>query len=677
MTIKRTIALSLTIVVLVIFTVGQGSVWLWFLFSQKSHNQSLLLNKMETAANIVAQTYRQVIVSGGTEEELQQYLGSMSVVEDVLSVRVRDNENMVIAERNIRKEPESGWLKNPLFIPRVNTVAVPVNIGASTKEGAVEVVYSGARVNSYMFDLMTIPTVIEGVVIFLVIVGIFLHLYKSVGKPLGVIQERIDRATAGDLTVKIPEYGDNEIGVISKGLKFLVEALQLNISNINGTTKSVAAAAGNLNTGFDEVGDDIKRQSTSTDGIVNSLKQASEAFRDITDSTEKLSEFSSDNVSFLLEVKSTSDEIVSNTNKMFRAVEDSYSVVAEMSQTSKVVASSSQDVLSSVDETLASIEEIRASIKEVEKNAKESSTLAAKVREMAVAEGTLVVADAIEGMENISSTVNNAVEMVESLGTRSADIQKMLQVIREVTEQTNLLSLNAAILAEQAGEFGKGFAVVADEMRALSDRTATSTKEIAGVTNTIQEEIAGVMFSIKEGMEMVNAGEALVYKVGESMGAILEAAQKSSVMAETIDHATGEQASSLDLVTQAMGNIKTMADKMSAVMLEQQKGSEHLLERVGEVKEVAEITKRSTEEQASGTAMMSKNVELASTKISGINAAVFEQQTVHDSIVTASEEIRKLGGTSLKHMEEMKVSLSRLSDEIVALRSKMTSFKVE
>ncbi|NIM45732.1 MAG: hypothetical protein GTO54_08960, partial [Nitrososphaeria archaeon] len=292
----------------------------------------------------------------------------------------------------------------------------------------------------------------------------------------------------------------------------------------NGTSKSVAEAAGNLSAGFDGVGDDISRQSKSTDDIVSSLKQASEAFRDITESTDKLSEFSSDNVSFLLEVKSTSDEIVSNTNKMFRAVEDSYSVVAEMSQTSKVVTSSSQDVLSSVDETLASIEEIRASIKEVERNAKESSALAARVREMAAAEGTLVVADAIEGMENISSTVNNAVKMVESLGTRSADIQKMLQVIREVTEQTNLLSLNAAILAEQAGEFGKGFAVVADEMRALSDRTAASTKEIAGVTNTIQEEIAGVMFSIKEGMEMVNAGEALVYKVGESMGAILEAA---------------------------------------------------------------------------------------------------------------------------------------------------------
>jgi methyl-accepting chemotaxis protein len=498
-----------------------------------------------------------------------------------------------------------------------------------------------------------------------------------VGKPLGVLQERIDSATAGDLTVEIPDYGSNEIGIISKGLKFLVETLRLNIAKINETAKSVAAAAGNLYAEFDEVSNDIKRQSTSTDGIVNSLKQAGEAFRDITESTEKLSEFSSDNVSFLLEVKSTSDEIVSNTNKLFKAAEDSYSVVAEMSQTSKVVSNNSQEVLASVDETLASVEEIRASVKEVEKNAKESSALTAKVREMAAAEGTLVVADAIEGMENISSTVNNAVEMVERLGTRSADIQKMLQVIREVTEQTNLLSLNAAILAEQAGEFGKGFAVVADEMRALSDRTAASTKEIAGVINTIQGEIAGVMFSIKEGMEMVNAGETLVYKVGESMGAILEAAQKSSVMAETIDHATGEQANSLDLVTQAMSGINTMAAKMSSAMVEQQQGSEHMLERVGEVKEVAEITKRSTEEQASGTAMMSKNVELASTKISGINAATFEQQSVQDTIVAASEDIRKLGGTTLEHMEEMKLSLGKLADEIVALRSSMSSFKVE
>jgi methyl-accepting chemotaxis protein len=670
---KRTIALSLTVVVLFIFTVGQGSVWVWFLFTQKWHNQGLLENKMRFAANFVADSSREALI-GDDAQALERYLGGISANEDVLSVKILDKYGTVVAEKEFMAEERSGSL-NPLYMPWANKLTVPIMSGSS-HIGDIELFYSGREVNEVMLRMMTIPTLIEGVVIFLVIGGIFFHLHRTVGKPLGVIEERIGRATEGDLTVEIPDCGNNEIGVIAKGLRFLVGTLLMNISKINQTAANVVTVSGELNGTFKSVNAAIKEQSVSTDNIAKSLRQASDAYRDITESTEKLSEFSGDNVSFLLEVKSTSEEIVSNTSRLFKASEDSYSVVAEMAQTSKVVAQNSQDVLSSVDGTLVSIEELRASVKEVERNAKESTALAGDVREKAAMEGTLVVADAIDGMDNISSRVQQAVDMVEQLGARSTDVQKMLSVIREVTEQTNLLSLNAAILAEQAGEFGKGFAVVADEMRALSDRTVASTKDIAGIVKTIQDETQGVVVAIKEGMEMVKSGSALVYTVGECMGVILEAAAKSSTMAKAIESATAEQGTSLDLVTESMSNISTMASRMSEVMAEQLRGSEHMLERVGEVREITEITKRSTEEQAKGTAMMSKNVELAGTKISGINSAAFEQQNVNEAIVSSVEAIRALGGNTLRNVGEMTISLNRLAEQIDTLQKEMSSFKV-
>jgi methyl-accepting chemotaxis protein len=126
-----------------------------------------------------------------------------------------------------------------------------------------------------------------------------------------------------------------------------------------------------------------------------------------------------------------------------------------------------------------------------------------------------------------------------------------------------------------------------------------------------------------------------------------------------------------------MSNISTMASKMSSIMTEQQKGSEHMLERVGEFKEIAEITKRSTEEQASGTGMMSKNVELASAKISSINTAALEQQSVNDTIVSAIDDIRNLGNTTLQHVDAMNEPLQKLVDEINSLKKAMDSFKVE
>jgi len=93
-------------------------------------------------------------------------------------------------------------------------------------------------------------------------------------------------------------------------------------------------------------------------------------------------------------------------------------------------------------------------------------------------------------MENIRSTVEATAEMINRLGKRSQEIGQILKVIDEVTDQTSLLALNAAILAAQAGEHGKGFAVVAEEIRELAERTAASTKEIANVIAAVQQESA-------------------------------------------------------------------------------------------------------------------------------------------------------------------------------------------
>lgn len=674
MAIRRTISLSLAIVVLIIFIVGQGSFWVWFLFYQKDHHEKLLKEEMSSLGQYLAREARGPVAEGDVAE-LESLLGGLVLFDGVISASVADAGGTELAIRVFTPQGDSGNSGNFLYIPAANRLTLNVAEGEN-RLGQINLTYSGRSVNDYMSSLATLTSVIEGIVVLLIICGIFLYLDRNVGKPFGLMQQRIKQVTDGDLSVEFPDYGGNEIGVISKGLNFLVRELRGNISRINETTKSLVMPIVKLSTTFENVTREIKKQFDSTSSIAGSLKQVSGSYREITASTERLSEFSSDNVSFLLEVKSTSEEIVSNTNKLFDASEESYSVVAEMSQTSKTVAQNSRDVLFAVEETLASVEQLRASVKEVEANAEESAELAARVRAMAAENGTLIVANAIEGMENISDKVRQAVDMVDKLGVRSGDVQKMLSVIREVTEQTNLLSLNAAILAEQAGEYGKGFAVVADEMRALSDRTAESTKDIGGVVKTIQAEIKDAVVTIKDGMEMVNKGHELVYKVGESMGQVLEAAQESSRMADTIKHATKEQAGSLDLVTNQMINISSMASNMSSVMAEQQNGSEHMLERVGEVREIAEISKRSTEEQASGTATMSKNVELANSKISDINAATLEQQQVTENIISSLDEIKNLGETILEHVEAMSEPLQTLTDEIHALKKAMDSFKV-
>lgn len=670
---KQTIASSFIVIVLIILVIGQGSLWIWFLFTQKSHNQRILDDKVKTAANLLTDVSAAAMMYRDYKS-LGHYVEDVLKDEDVLSVKVMDNEKKILVE-NTNGMEQGKRRVNPFFVPWTNRLNLPITSDGQ-EIGSIEIIYSGSKVNEAMRSLLIVPPLMQLLVFLVVIRAIYYFFQRKIGKPMRIIQDRIESVTAGDLTVQIPETGEGEIGVIANGLKFLIERLSLNISGLNAAADNVAVAIGQLNVTFANVSSIIKRQSDSMDQIALSLRRANESQRQIGDSTVELSDASTENASILLQVKSTADEIVSNSNKLFQASDDSYSIVAEMAQTSKVMAEHAQSVLSSVEGTLASVEVIMGSVGEVEKGARDSSILAENVREITAEKGIITVSDAVEGMNKISENVKYSADVVRRLGARSKDVEKMLSVIREVTEQTNLLSLNAAILAQEAGEYGKGFSVVADEMRALSDRTAASTKETAGIVKTIQAEITNAVESIEAGTEMVQKGNALVYKVGEAMGSVLEAAQNSANMTTAIQKKTEQQARGLNQITVSMKTISKMASRMSGAMDEQLKGSGYMLERVGEVKEIAEITKKGTEEQAERTDIMTKNLELANVKMARINHAALNQQSVNDEIILAVEDIRNTSIGTLKDVEAVSLSLKALQEEMNMLKKEMEIFKV-
>jgi len=298
------------------------------------------------------------------------------------------------------------------------------------------------------------------------------------------------------------------------------------------------------------------------------------------------------------------------------------------------------------------------------------------VKEITSDIGMLSIVNAVEGMDKISAEVKESSDIVQRLGARSADIEKVLSVIKDVTEQTNLLSLNAAILAAQAGEYGKSFSVVADEIRALSERTASSTREIGGIVKTIQQDIRDAVFSIDSASSKVEEGNGLVIKVGDALKEILTASEYSTEMTKAIERATEEQSLGLRQVTAAIEDIRKMMHSVAKATSEQDNALSYLLEGVGEVKEVADLSKRGTEEQAIGTRGISKNLELANEWITSINDAVLNHNKLNESIVLAIEQISSMGVSTVKDMEEVSLSLNALFEEIGVLKKEMEVFKI-
>jgi len=118
--------------------------------------------------------------------------------------------------------------------------------------------------------------------------------------------------------------------------------------------------------------------------------------------------------------------------------------------------------------------------------------------------------------------------MVKGLDTKTNDIAKLINVIQEIADQTNLLALNAAIEAARAGEHGKGFAVVADEVRKLAEQVASSVSEITSIIQGIQTESKNVVISLEDGYRNVAEGTETISKTGDIFNELKETIKKVS-----------------------------------------------------------------------------------------------------------------------------------------------------
>ncbi len=630
-------------------------------------------NRMGRSAAIVAGVSSHPLL-GYDFTLIDTYLEEVAKDEEITSIHIRDAQGKVVREK-IKTADADIISLNPLFYKKSLMVTAPVKSG-ELKIGDVSIHFSPKSINQSIAKNLLLIMSYQGVV--LIFLGfIMVSLFnRNVKRPVALLNRAIDQITAGDLTIAVPDLGDNEIGSIARGVTFLEQRLFLMISKITETAANVSMAIRQVEHTYGIVGEGIAKQTNAVKDIIRSISSANKTQAEVSESIERLLNFSTENVTSLLEMKATAEEMATQTQRLFRATEDSYSVVLEMSQTSKSISSSSGQALSAVEDTSSSVEEVTASVREVEDHAGESSRLADTVRNITSGVGMMSVVNAIEGIDGISQEVKKSADIIQRLGARSVDIEKVLSVIRDVTEQTNLLSLNAAILAAQAGEYGKSFSVVADEIRALSERTASSTHEIGGIVKTIQKDIKDTVYSIDEARLKVDEGNGLVLKVGDALRDILSASIQSSDMTKAIERATAEQTVGLKQITSAVEDIRKIMNSVAKSTKEQENALSYLLEGVGEVKEVAELSKRGAGEQAEGTRIISRNIELANERIQQINANVANQKKLNKEIVAAMENVNAIGAATAIDTEEVSNSLKTLFREIENLKQEMEIFKI-
>lgn len=290
----------------------------------------------------------------------------------------------------------------------------------------------------------------------------------------------------------------------------------------------------------------------------------------------------------------TRDEIGELAENFNAFTEKLQGIIGEIAGATAQLASSAEQLAAVTGETNAGVDnqkletqqiataitQMTATVQEVARNASQASN-AANEADLEAKAGGSVVAGTIEAINGLAREVEASASAIEKLKSDSENIGAVLDVIKGVAEQTNLLALNAAIEAARAGEQGRGFAVVADEVRTLAQRTQESTAEIENLIDALQNGAIRAANAMEQSRERAGDTVAKASRAGESLASINQAVETISQMNTQIATAAEQQTSVAEEINRNVVNIQDLSERTSAGA-KQTSSSSSELARLGE-----------------------------------------------------------------------------------------------
>ncbi len=300
-------------------------------------------------------------------------------------------------------------------------------------------------------------------------------------------------------------------------------------------------------------------------------------------------------------------------------------IISEMNEGYRMLDVNMHELFQSLERSVASIAQIHTSIAETSqalktqyKSAEELATTAFEMKELAdeiasssklnldnskrlsekAQEGAITINKIYDFIENVKSTFDISMGLFEKFSSTISKVHQIVLTITAVTEQTNLLSLNASIIASQAGEYGKPFAVVANEIKMLSERTKLSAQEIKSIVDDLRNEAEAFLAAFEKTTSMVEQGIVIATTSKARYEELKNSADNSKLLSENVEKAVSEQLAGVTYISRSIDEIKETAHKISTAAEEQEKGSNQIVQANEEIRNLAKDVLKESEEEA-------------------------------------------------------------------------------
>jgi methyl-accepting chemotaxis protein len=312
------------------------------------------------------------------------------------------------------------------------------------------------------------------------------------------------------------------------------------------------------------------------------LRSQVEALREAKSSAERA----------LAEIRETAD----HATHLGTSVVQSSASIEQMVRSVRTASMNVNVLADTVNSVSSAIGELAASITQVAGNAQEANTLSL-VADTKARDGGKAVERLVESTREIANDIGSIVNKMEELGTASAQIGNIVEVIDTIADPTNLLALNAAFEAARAGEHGRGFAVVADEVRKLAENSASSTKEIGLLIKDIQAKTVEVVRSTTASGAKASTGLQMADLAGRAINDILEAVNDASQLIDQISKAAREQASGSSSIVNSVEQMTALMRESVKWLDEQDAANQQMIDAIAAMRQLTERMSGAIERQ--------------------------------------------------------------------------------
>lgn len=449
-----------------------------------------------------------------------------------------------------------------------------------------------------------------------------------------------ERMAKGDLRPGLIWESEDELGDLSRAFEAMGNGLRETLGRVAEAAERVEASASAINPASRSITSVSDEQVGAMESAATSMAEIDAQVRGIAASSTSLNESVEASSSSVLELGASGQQLNQTAAQLLKSVQETSQSIGELTRSVSLVTDSTESLSEAAEETSASMEEMASSLREVDRSAEETSRLSAEVVDRAET-GQQKVRETIVGMEAIQQVTETAEDVIRGLRGRTVEIGAIVDVIDDVADETNLLALNAAIIAAQSGEQGRAFGVVADEIKDLAERVLSSTKEIGSLISAVQVESGRATAAIEEGTASVANGVERSAEAGMALEAITRASRESGARMQGIVGAVQAQSQAAVHVVGLMEKVRVGVDQIRQAANEQDRGHAVVSASSSTMADVAQQVSGTTEEQARGASHIRESIEGVRIVVNQIHRSLHEQAQASASVLGTLESVRE------------------------------------